>query len=168
MSLHLYPVRQNPAFPYLQKSKQNVHYGTLSRTGSPHDAHRGADGHRKLGMVEYELVRIGISVYNIPQLYGFPQGQLLFPLRRKGHVHAAVLDLVLQVIADPHEKRLEISDGIDLVVDAVHRGQQHEGGCGQHLQHVIRGGSHNRQRDHIPHHHGDTDRLDQKLGHIVV
>ena len=122
-------------------------------------------------MIEDQTLCVGISIRNILHLNAVLYIQLFLFVGSKGHIGILSVDLILQVIADSHEERLKISNGIDLVINTVHTGEQHQCRCRQgseHGQHVLRRHARSYQEDHISYHSGNTRCLDQQLRYLIV
>ena len=131
MLSHLHAVRQNPARLQLQKPQQNIHDGSLARTGSSHNTHRFADRNLHYRMVEDQRLRIGILIGDILQHDLFPDRQLLHlflpQISLHAVIHVFIPYLFLQIIADTHKERLEIGNRRQMVVDPVGTGNQPHG-----------------------------------------
>ena len=111
---HFHAVSQDPALLDIQKPQKDVNDRRLSGTRGTYHAHGAAHGNFHLCVIKNQGLRVGIFINNILQFY-FRQdrklGNLLFPAEiLLVIIHVPVIDILLQVIAYPHEKGLKVGN----------------------------------------------------------
>ena len=172
---YLHAVRQDPPFLNVQKAEKNVDDSGFSGAGGSHHAHGASHWNGHLRVVKNQHFTVGIMIDDIFQFNLLTNRKFLhlffLQIGLSVIVHAAVMDLLLEIVAHAHEKRLEVGNGGEVVVDPVGAGQKPHGrhreyaDLSHHFRHVPAGHD---LKDQIHHQSGNADRFNQKPGSGVV
>ena len=122
-------------------------------------------------MIKDQLVSPRICITDIPHTDIFRHRQFLPHLISKGHIGFFSADFILQMISNTHKEWFKIRNIVDLIINAVYAGKQHQRcrrKCSQCLHHIIRIGAGQHHNQHITDHTDDTDGFNKQLRNIII